>query len=895
MKNNLSVLGIATLGVLFLFIPRAAEAQEHPTYQVGLQADGSFVTPANQIVTPAGVQINFTGRPMAVAVRPDQKTAAVLNTGTGQSNFSTSPIIIVDLATGSIKQQFTPPHANGSYDGVVYSKDGTRLYFSQDNRYVTVANVSTDGTLTLNATIEIPASLGAVNNGGLALSADGKTLYVVLNQANSVAIVDLTSNRVTGTVPVQNAPASIVVTGHFAYVTNQGGRTPQTGDFTVLSAGTPIVADPVDAFSITGTVSVIDLETNSVVKNIPVGLQPTAILAAPNGLIYVANTNSDSISVIDPGINVVVETQRVSVYPNAPLGSFPNGLAFTSANDLVVSLGANNAVAFYSAAKDGRLTFEGFVPAAWYPSQVADVGALTAAQSGTGQNLPERIIIANTKGTGLGSEVPNSGNPSGKNSHSFVGSVSIVTLPEGNGFAAYNRQVASNNGWNNLGEGDDTGGLSVFGSDHPIKHVFYVIKENTTYDQVLGDDPRGNGDSALVQWDQNVTPNEHALARKYVLFDNFYDSSVLSADGHQWAVQGVAPDYMEHLFTDFNRSYPSNGGDSMDYLPTAFLWSNALAHGLSVRIYGEYASSGNPAGFVCPPGTPFPTWAQWYHDSQVLEGKITGALTVPVGLCHTVTDVPSVTANIYPPYPQFNTGIPDQYRFDVFLPEFQAYVANNNLPNLIIMKICDDHTSGGSLGFPTPAAQNADNDLAVGRLVDLVSHSIYWKDSAIVMVEDDPQNGVDHVDGHRSTAFIISPYTKRGAVVHTYYTQVNLLRTVEAMLGLPPMNQHDQLVLPMADAFTDDADLSAYTVIPNNIPLDTMNGSARNKLEKAWQTEVAKYFPRGPNQQADLADPNLLNHAIWYTNTHFSKPFPGEKRVLYPNQVKAAPGDKDDR
>ena len=209
---------------------------------------------------------------------------------------------------------------------------------------------------------------------------------------------------------------------------------------------------------------------------------------------------------------------------------------------------------------------------------------------------------------------------------------------------------------------------------------------------------------------------------------------------------------------------------------------------------------------------------------------------------------------------------------------------------------CPVHdTSGSSFGFPTPAAQNADNDLAVDRLVDLVSHSIYWKDSAIVMVEDDPQNGVDHVDGHRSTAFIISPYTKRGVVNHSYDTQINLVRTIEDMLGLPPMNQHDQLVSPMADAFTNDADLSTYTVIPNNIPLDTMNVMAKNKLEKAWQIEVAKYFPQGPNQQADLADPNLLNHAIWYTNTHFSKPFPREKRVLYPKQLQSVPGAKNDR
>ena len=866
-----------------LFIALSAVAQVRPTDQVGPQPDGRFVTPTNQVVTPAGVQVSFNGRPLAIAVRPDQKTAAILNTGSGQSNLSTSPIVIVDLATGTVKQQFSPGTSNASYDGVRYSPDGTQLYFSQDNGRVIVANVAADGALSLHAIIQLPASSGAVNNGGLALSGDGKTLYVVLNMANSVGIIDLTSNQVTGTIPVENAPSSMVVVGNRGYVTNQGGRPAEPGEYTDLSAGTPIVADPESAFSITGTVSVIDLESNKVVENIPVGLQPTAIVAA-HGLVYVANSNSDSVSVIDASKNEVVETLRITAFEGAPLGSSPNGLAVTSRNDLAVSLGANNAVALYRWNHRRELVFEGFVPTAWYPSYVAVAAAQTAQQSGTGSSLPERLLVANTKGTSLGSLVPNYGNPSGKNTHTFVGSISIVPLPQEGELAAYDAQVSANNGWNRGGESERRDQLRVFGPDHPIKHVIYVIKENRTYDQVLGDDVHGNGDPSLAQYGAKVTPNQHALADQYVLFDNFYDSGVLSADGHQWAVQAIAPDYMEKLFTDFNRSYPSNGGDSLDYTPNGFLWTDALAHGLTVRIYGEYAPSGSP-GFKCPAGQPFGTWTDWYNDSLILEGKKTGSLHVPVGVCHTFTDVPSVTQHINPAFPNFNTGIPDQYRFDIFLPDFQQYVKNGNLPNLIVMKLCVDHTSGGSLGFPTPAAQNADNDLAVGRLIDVVSHSPYWKNTAIFVVEDDSQDGVDHVDGHRSIAFIASPYTQRGQVNHTYYTQINMVRTIEELLGLPPMNQHDQLVTPMTDAFTDTPDLTPFSLIPNQIPLTTLNAPATTKLEKAWQRAVAKYFPQGPNQEADIADPNLLNHAIWYTDTHFSKPFPGEKRILYPREL----------
>jgi len=871
---------LAVYSAACLLFATCARAQAIGDNQVGLQTNGSFVVTTNQIVTPAGTQINFNGRPLAVAVNPNRNTAAVLNTGSGESNIATSPIVIVDLITGAVLQQFNPGTSNASYDGLIYSKDGTHLYFSQDTGLVSIANVASNGTLTLNSQIKIS---GSVNNGGLALSSDQNTLYVVLNMANALGVIDLTTNTYSGKIAVGNAPKSVAIVGDYAYVTNQGGRPAVSGDFTDLSAGTHIVANSQSAASTTGTVSVVNLSTQTVIQSIPVGLQPTAILAS-GGYVFVANSNSDSISVINTSTNTVIQTLQIQAFTNAPFGSSPNGLAMTSRNELVVTLGANNAAAFYNWT-NGNLSFEGFVPTAWYPAFVADVAAETAQQSGT-TSLPERLIVANTKGTAVGSEVRNTGTPSGKNTHTFIGSVSIIPLPTVAQFSAYGTQVASNNGWP---AGAASGQVPLPFTNHSlIKYVFYVIKENRTYDQILGDDTRGNGDSTLTQFGATVTPNQHALADNFVLFDNFYDSGVLSADGHQWADQAIAPDYIEKQFTDFKRSYPFNGGDSLAYSPTGFIWMDALAHGLSVRIYGEYASS------MTGPTAEFGSWDFWYHDSQVLEGKIKSQLYAPLGTFQWVSDVPSVEAHINPDFPNFNTGIPDQYRVDIFLRDFNSYVTNNNLPNLIVMTLCDDHTSGTTSGDPTPTAQVADNDLAVGRLVEAISNSPYWPNSAIFIVEDDSQDGVDHVDGHRSTAYIVSPYIQRTQVNHTYYTQLNMVRTIEELLGLPPMNQHDLLASAMTDAFQNTPDLTAFTALPSQIPLDTLNPVADSKLKRAWQKGLARYFPKGPNQKPDIADPNLLNHAIWYAVKGFSTPYPGESRVLYPNQLKPRAPDADD-
>ena len=363
------------------------------------------------------------------------------------------------------------------------------------------------------------------------------------------------------------------------------------------------------------------------------------------------------------------------MFEDAPLGSFPNGLAFTSRGELAVSLGGNNAVALYRTKGGRKLEFEGFIPTAWYPAALAVVPA--SSSLGAGEKVGERLLIGNAKGIVVGSEVSDTSNPPGKNTHTFVGSLSLVALPEADDFRKYDAQVVANNGWKRH---EESGRSSPFRADeHPIRHILYVIKENQTYDAVLGDAARGNGDATLAQFGGKVSPNHHALADQFVLFDNFYDSGVLSADGHQWANQAFAPDYLEREFVDFNRSYPSNGGDSLDYLPSGFLWNNALRHGLTVRFYGEYAPS-NSSGFVGPPGVPFGSWTDWYNDALILEGKKTGSLHVPLGSYQSVSDVPSVEKNMDLLSPNFNTGIPDQYRFDIFQMEFEQYVKNGNLP-----------------------------------------------------------------------------------------------------------------------------------------------------------------------------------------------------------------------
>jgi hypothetical protein len=374
-----------------------------------------------------------------------------------------------------------------------------------------------------------------------------------------------------------------------------------------------------------------------------------------------------------------------------------------------------------------------------------------------------------------------------------------------------------------------------------------VIKENRTYDQILGDDPRGDGDPALAQFGAAVTPNQHRLVLNYPLLDNFYDSGSLSADGHQWATQAYVDDYLEKSFTDFVRSYPYDGGDALAYSPTGFIWENAIDHGRSVRVYGEYANHSDATG--------------------------------------TRSDVPSLDPLLVRAYPRFDLSISDTTRVNMIIEDLVRAEQSGDWPNLTLIQLPLDHTVGSAPDAPTPAAEVADNDWSVGRLVDAVSHSRFWASSAIFVVEDDSQAGVDHVDGHRTTAYLASPYAKRGVVDSTYFTQINLVRTIEQILGLPPMNQMDLAAHPMYSVFTDTADLTPFTAVSPRIGLEMRNPplSALTGVERAWAVAARSWQFGRPDETPE----ELLNRDIWYSVRGFATPYPGDGRVLTPQQVRA--------
>ena len=386
------------------------------------------------------------------------------------------------------------------------------------------------------------------------------------------------------------------------------------------------------------------------------------------------------------------------------------------------------------------------------------------------------------------------------------------------------------------------------GQRSPIKHVFYIVKENRTYDQVFGALPQGNGDPSLVQFGRDVTPNHHALAEQFVLLDNFYGPGDQSALGHRWVLQAYPSTYVHKYGNARNNQSPMLLG------PTEAIYDNAKAHGVSVRAYGERG-----ANTITPANA---TWTDIYNDWKNGTSNVNiDARAIIVGL----RDV------YHPKYPAATSVVPDQYRADIFLKEFAQFEKNGNLPQLSILLLYANHTAGTSPGFPTPRATVADNDLALGRIVEAISKSRYWKDSAIFVTEDDSQNGLDHVDGHRTVGLVISPYTRRGAVDSTFYTIVNMYRTMEQILGLPPVNQFDLAAEPMFSTFTSKPDVTPFTALPNRIPLDEMNPSLAGLT--GLQRELAAFSLTIDTSKPDSAPADMLNRAIWHSVKGFGTPY----------------------
>jgi hypothetical protein len=391
------------------------------------------------------------------------------------------------------------------------------------------------------------------------------------------------------------------------------------------------------------------------------------------------------------------------------------------------------------------------------------------------------------------------------------------------------------------------------GEPSVFKHVIYIIKENRTYDQVFGDIERGEGYKSLCIFGKEVTPNHHKLVDEFVLLDNFYCSGVLSADGHQWTNEAYVTDYIEKSFGGWPRSYPYWGGDAMAYASSGFIWDNALAHKKSLRVYGEFMRGS--IEWKDRSKKPKPGFLDCYRDFIDQRGEVEIRCTPAIE---------TLQPYYCPAFMPFNNTAPDVWRAEQFIRELKEFEAKGELPNLIVMTLPNDHTAGTRPGMPTPASAVADNDVALGRVAEAVSNSKFWKETCIFVVEDDPQNGFDHIDGHRTVGMVISPYTRRGgAVDSTNYNQTSMVRTLELILGLPPMNQLDASATPMASCFTDKPDFSPYKAVTNNIPLDQMNpqtADIRDPRQRHWAEVSIKL----PLDEVDEADEDTFNRVLWF-------------------------------
>lgn len=857
--------------------------------QVGRAADGRIITPVNQILTPYGRQVDLPEmRPQAVALSPDGKL--LITAG------KTSDLVVVDPETATVKQhvllpgetssdeakppvseQVLRPDDEGqlSFTGLIFSPDGARIYMSNVDGSIKVFEVAADGTVAPKVSFKLPAANAPRREeeipSGLALSADGKKLYVCGNLSNRLLELDTLSGETLRTFDVGVAPYDVVLIGKKAYVSNWGGRRPLAGDLTgPAGRGTVVRVDPVMHIASEGSVSVIDLESGKAVTEVLTGLHACSLARSPaHPLLVCCNAASDHLSVIDTCTDQVVATIWAKTNASDLLGATPNAATFdTTGRRLYVANGSQNAIAVieFDAKEPKESRLVGMIPVGWYP------GAILLDES------RKTIVAANIKG------LPKEPKPAdaddappgakGFNSHNYFGSLSLVPIPAEKDLAALSERVARNLRAPRIVEAllpprNNQPPRPIperIGEPSLIKHVVYIIKENRTYDQVFGKLARGNGDPSLCIFGPDVAPNHYKLADEFVLLDNTYCCGILSADGHQWSTTAYSTDYMEKSFAGFPRSYPDGMGidedDALAYAPSGFLWDNALKHKKSIRNYGEFmgpavrwrdeTKKGSPDFTAC-----YQAWKNG-ADDVIFE-------------CW-----PSVESlRPFSPlgYVGWEMSVPDQFRADYVLRELAEFEKKGEYPQLVIICLPNDHTSGTKPGSPTPAACIADNDLAFGRIVDALSHSKFWPQMAIFAIEDDPQAGWDHVSGYRTLSFVASPYAKRGAVVGTQYNTTSILRSIEQILGLPPMNAFDASAVPMFDCFANEPDFTPYKAAPARVELDEMNPATADITDPVLR-EDALVSASLNFREVDRAPEDVLNRILWRAMRGSQEPYP---------------------
>ncbi|WP_293051398.1 bifunctional YncE family protein/alkaline phosphatase family protein [Paludibacter sp.] len=774
--------------------------------------------PNGWTITPVGKNITLGDLPLNMAVSHNKRWIAVTNNGQ-----STQTIDLIDVAKE--EKIASMPIAKAWY-GLAFSPDNRSLFVSGGNDNAIYRYQVSGSGLHAGDTIRLGKPWPQkISPAGMALDSKRNRLYVVTRENNSLYVVNPDSKTVLHVLSLGNEAYTCLLSADNKklYISVWGGR----------------------------KVKVYDCDQNTITAEIPVGSNPNEMCLAKNGhFLFVANANDNTVSVIDTRKNEVVETLNAALYPNAPSGSTTNGLALSENGKMLYIANAdNNCLAVFDVSKTPESKAKGFIPVGWYPSNVKVVG--------------KNIFVTNAKGL---TSLPNPLGPNptmkketvtyqqGDSSKPvkvqyiaglLTGSMSILKEPSANLLSLYSQQVYQNTPYSKEKELNAPGEVGnpipmKVGDVSPIKHVFYVIKENRTYDQVLGDVKAGNGDTTLVLFGEKITPNQHDLVDRFVLLDNFYVDAEVSADGHNWSTGAYATDYLEKTWPTYyggrGGRYDAEGNRAIANNRDGFIWDLCKRHNVTYRTYGEFADNYKP-------------------NIPVLKGHV----------AH---------------FTGFDLAVRDTTRFNQWKADFDSLVAKNALPRFSTVRFVCDHTEGMRAGKPTPYAFAADNDLAVGLFVEHISKSPVWKESAIFIVEDDAQNGPDHVDAHRSPAYIVSPYVRRHFVDHTMYSTSGILRTMELILGLPPMTQYDAAATPLWRCFTSTPDLASYEHLPSNINLDD-----KNPFDKKLSALSDKFNWTKEDQVPDL----VFNEILWQGLKNAKAPAPMRSAFLNVQQK-----DKDD-
>ena len=760
--------------------------------------------------------------------------------------------------------------AQMSFTGLTFAPDGKHIYLANAAGTVRAFPVDENNVVGIPRPFTVPDAKVPKSKKeiptGMAVSADGKRLYVLGNLANKLHEMDASTGKVLRSWDTGVAPYDVVLAAGKVYVSNLGGRRPGHGDLAAPAGkGTTVRVDSVRHIPNEGSVTVVDLAAGRVKTEIMVELHPSALAVSPNKKhVVVANTGSDTLSVIDTKTDRVVEKIWARQTPADLFGAQPNALTFDrSGKRLFVCNGTQNAVAVVQfEPEDNASKVTGLIPVGWFPGAVV----FDAAR--------QTLCVANIKGIGA-TKIFKPDDKVRLSTKNYFGTVSLVPMPSNQELATMTELALLNMRYPKLAEAKlpprpDQPARPVperVGEPSVFKHVIYVIKENRSYDQILGDMAEGNGDTNLCTFGEKITPNQHKLAREFILLDNTYCAGVQSADGHQWTDSAIANEYVERQLTaGWPRSYPGakveDAIDALAWSSSGFIWDNALKHGKTFRNFGEWMIS--KAGWQDKNRKDKIAWKDFWNDHTYGSNQTRLASRAGIETLRPYSSTNTVGWDLH---------VPDVMRAAAFIKELKQFEAVGKFPDFTILFLPNDHTGGARERYPAPGSQVADNDLAFGHFVEAVSHSKFWPETCIFAIEDDPQMGWDHVSGYRTTCYLVSPYTKRRQTISTQYNHLSLMRTMELILGLPPMNQMDATATPMTDCFAEAADLTPFTSVTNRVPLDRINPPPKKIADRALRQD-ALVSARLPLDEMDKCPEDVLNRILWRAMKGPDAPYP---------------------